>query len=140
MIVGKQVMKASKPCMNMASCAAKAKATYSASQELSATQACFSETQEITLLSLITFKQKPEVDFPSSSSVALVRPKNLRKTASYKSIANHDFFTSKTHRLPITFLPAHNSDKFHVLFSKSAEYSFSIVPCYSSFSGETLPH
>ena len=56
--------------MYMASCAAKAKATNSASRELSATQVCFLEGQDTTLLSLFTLKQKPEVAFLSSSSVA----------------------------------------------------------------------
>ena len=61
--------------MKMASCGAKAQATYSASQELSftrvsETQASFLETQDTPLPSLSTLKQKPEVDFLSFSSVA----------------------------------------------------------------------
>ena len=56
--------------MNRVSCAAKTIATYSASQELSATQAFFIEAQDTTLLTLYAFKQKQEVDFLSFSSVA----------------------------------------------------------------------
>ena len=47
--------------MNIVSCAAKAKATYLASQELRATQTCFLEAQDTTLLSLFTLKQNPEM-------------------------------------------------------------------------------
>ena len=60
-------MKASSPFINIAYCAATAKATYSASQQLSATQACFLEAQDTTLLSLFTLEQKPEIGFLASA-------------------------------------------------------------------------
>ena len=52
--------------MNMGSCAAKAKATCSASQELSATHACSVEAQHY--YPSFTLKQTPEPYFQSSSS------------------------------------------------------------------------